>query len=347
MKRTLCKSANLWKGLHLRPFISGTQYRKVHTSSKKVSANRRITSLDPLKITPGDWTDIRNLTRPSFRFGNRLDHRPILEYACFRQRGERLHVPWPESSARGFFYFRRPSTSTAHPAGGSLRFRSVESPEDVRRAFDFSSGFDSSAPTSRGFDIPLDAGGYTVPWSIPLMTLLRVASYSPIKTLLEDEGLISPQLSEDVNHLLQGYKGTFPKNSRVLDDITQPWILNLDLPEVRYTVLAEDKIHYVELELLTTPQTARMYVSKTQGVAMVRFELDDKQTLVLRILKFLVCPDPEVIAANLGQTEGKLLHQHLRVRFRNTGWEPPRIWSADPHRYLSPASVAALAEKYS
>ncbi|KAH6897829.1 hypothetical protein BKA70DRAFT_1437764 [Coprinopsis sp. MPI-PUGE-AT-0042] len=301
---------------------------------------RKVSTLDPLKLTLDDRVDIRGLGAPNLRFAETTKGCTLM-YDRRRERDRLHYIPWP-SSARGFFYFHRPSTPTVHPAAGSLRFRSVESSSHFRSAFD------ASAPPSLGFDIPLDRGGYVVPWSIPLLTLSQTSHYSAIWWRLEADGLVTRRLLEDIKTLLRGYKMSFRKGLRVLEDVTQPWILNLDHDGIRFMVLAKDKIHPLPMRNLSMTQMGRRYVNGKQGVAWVRFELDERRKLVLRVLKYLIPPSSAMLDANLGQQGGELLLQHQRASGLNLpgSWLPPKPWSIDPQQLLSPASIAALTRKY-
>jgi hypothetical protein len=83
------------------------------------------------------------------------------------------------------------------------------------------------------------------------------------------------------------------------------------------------------------------------GVALVRFELDKKRQLVLRVLKYIVPPDPDLVAADFGQVEGELVMRYVRARGADKfAWLKTTTWFGDPERYLSPASIAALEKLY-
>ncbi|KAH6893885.1 hypothetical protein BKA70DRAFT_1570950 [Coprinopsis sp. MPI-PUGE-AT-0042] len=300
---------------------------------------RRISTLDPLKLTPDDWVDLRGFQSPVLQSGQ-ANQGMVMEHLLYEGATRVSHFPWPATSC-GFFDFHRPRIPTAHPAAGSLRFRWMESAADLHRALDFSAGSDTSAPTAWGFDLPSDLGGYNVPWSIPLLKLRQVTYYSRVWSQLEDDGLVTPKTSDGITTLLQGFQGT-----RVLEDIADPWIPNLDLNLSKSVVLAKDRIYHVRLRCPTMTENARKQVNDKQGVALVRFELDDKEQLIVRVLKYLVRPGPDITAAKLSQNEGQPLCHYMRTSGSKLTWLPPKPWSADPQRYLSPASIAVLADKY-
>ncbi|KAH6893879.1 hypothetical protein BKA70DRAFT_1321031 [Coprinopsis sp. MPI-PUGE-AT-0042] len=311
---------------------------------------KRISTLDPPKLAPWDWVDISGLKTARVQIGKtKSKGLPGLPLDYKRCGPSNRRFPWPPS-ARGFFYFHRPQG--LHPAAGSLRFRSVESPAGLLHAFDTDPGSDPALSNARGFDLTVDAGGYTVPWSIPLLGLRRTPLYSRIWNQLHDDGFMTPQLSDKIDSLLQGLpesNGIFEKDRKVIEDINDLLILNLDHSSFKFTVLADDKIYHLVLKNLSVTETGRAHIKEKfkQGVVLAHFELDDKRQLVLRVSKYLVPPDPDLIAANLGQREGELLLHHMRAeRNQPFDWAPPRPWSVDPHRFLSPASVAALASRY-
>ena len=77
------------------------------------------------------------------------------------------------------------------------------------------------------------------------------------------------------------------------------------------------------------------------GRGLVRFELDKEEKLILRLLTILDPPSP---GFSLPLAEGQPL---LCTLFNNRLSEPrARIWSKEPRTLLSPASIAALRERY-
>ncbi|KAH6897855.1 hypothetical protein BKA70DRAFT_1314951 [Coprinopsis sp. MPI-PUGE-AT-0042] len=338
-------------------------FQRYSTSSKAPAApdtndrpvrrvKRRLSTLDPVKLTPHDWVDLGGQKTISVRWGNNTQSLP-LHY----QYNLGCAIPWP-SFAKGFLYFHRPALSStmtkAHPASGSLRLRFAESPSDLTHAF-----------SDQGKDVTVDAGGGT-PWSISFLTLLRMSYYAPVRPQLYSDGFVTSKSAAEIDRLLEGFaikrenhggdgsdssipwrrlNASLGKRMRVLEDVTQPWTLDLDIHGVLFLVLAEDKIYSVFLRDVTMTEPGRRRAAGRQGVALVRFELDGRKRLVLRLLRYIVPPDLGITAQNLGQTEGQLVQQYLR--HCSGQWLPPKTWSADPASMLSPASYAVLAKMYS
>ncbi|KAH6897858.1 hypothetical protein BKA70DRAFT_1314963 [Coprinopsis sp. MPI-PUGE-AT-0042] len=310
---------------------------------------RRLSTLDPAKLMPDDWVDLGGQKTISVWWGATTQS-PRLHYHFNLGRP----MAWP-TFAKGFLYFHRhapSSTREAHPASGSLRLRLAESPSDLTHAF-----------SEEGKDVSVDASGYT-PWSISFLTLWQMPYYTPIRPQLYSDGFVTSKSAAEINRLLKSSEimrmnhvgggidsstmrrrpSSFGKATRVLENVTQPWTLDLDIREVSFLVLAEDTIYSVYLRDVTMTVPGRRKAGGEQGVALVRFELDDQKRLVLRFLRYILPPDSDITAQNLGQTEGQLLQQYLR--HCSGQWLPPKTWSADPASMLSPASCAALAKIY-
>ncbi|KAH6897875.1 hypothetical protein BKA70DRAFT_1314987, partial [Coprinopsis sp. MPI-PUGE-AT-0042] len=327
---TLCYSSP-W----LKPPIPKFTLRRISTNGTKRSFVREISTLDPSKLTLDDWMNLTHLEGPVIRF-RKTGETAQLVYGHARE----PISAWP--STRGFLYFHRPTTSGAlHPAAGSLRFRSVETPAGL------ASAFSDSTSNAQNLDVSVDRGGYTTPWSIPLLTLRLSPYYSAIWNQLQHDGLVTRDSMRQIDELASGCNHKVKKRTQVLEDITQQWIVKLGQQQSRLMVLAEDKIYRVELQNLTMTQDSRKIVGCDQGIASVRFELDNEGRIVLRLMKYLVPPDSRTITNNAGQTEGELIVRHRReYGGHRSGWRTPQAWSADPTSLLSPASVAALMDRY-
>jgi hypothetical protein len=215
--------------------------------------------------------DFSRLQRPHVRMGKtRMSGKKSLELRFQYIKEDR--VPWP-SSAQGFLYFRRPSSPNAHPAAGSLRFRSVKSPDDVQHAF--GNGFSANGAAlncPHAFEVTVDAGGYKVPWAIPLVSLRRVPQYAPIWEQLQLDALITPHLSNEINRIMKHGPQAIRafKCGSVLEDIHPPWILELDTYSSSIIVLAADGIRATTLFNATTPPPARpcLNLNGKQGMWM-------------------------------------------------------------------------------
>ncbi|KAH6897874.1 hypothetical protein BKA70DRAFT_744577 [Coprinopsis sp. MPI-PUGE-AT-0042] len=322
----------------LKPPIPKLTHRGISTTKNATRVVRRISTLDPSKLIPDDWVDFRGYQAPTVRFAQ-TGRAAVLNYAHPMNQN-----PWP-SSARGFLYFHRPHTTGGnHPAAGCLRLRSVDSPDGLDGAFDT-----STCATNVGTkDVLIDRGGCTVPWSLPLLRLRMAPSYSAILAQLQLDGLVAPESLAKLDELALDWKRVLIIETQVLDDITQPWILNLDHQSSRLIVLAEDKIYTTQTRNVTMSEEARTYAAFKQGVASVRFELLPwQERIVLRLLKYLVPPDPRIVSQNLGQTEGELIWHYSLKQGANAHWLPRRTWSVDPSSLFSRASISALADKYS
>jgi hypothetical protein len=201
-------------------------------------------SLDPKRLTPGDWLDLRGRNRPSFGWQD-----PQLSLVISYR-----SIHWP-SHATGFLYFHR-SPSVSHPASGSLRFRLSKSPNDLEKAFG-----------PEGEDL-LDgiAEWSEMPWSIPLLALHH-PWYAPVLHQLRLDGFVTPEGSEALDRMLVGIREATKtlRLSRVLDEVTEPWVLDLDAFRFRLVALAEDGVHYVNMRDLTMTEGGRRKVEGKQG----------------------------------------------------------------------------------
>jgi hypothetical protein len=201
-------------------------------------------TLDPKRLTPGDWLDLRGRKWPSFGWQD-----PQLSVVI----GYRS-THWP-SHATGFLYFHRPP-SASHPAAGSLRFRLSKSPDDLERAFG-----------PEGEDLRDGIAEWSaMPWSIPLLTL-HLQRYAPVLRQLLADGFVTPKGSEALDGMLVGIRESTKtlRLSRVLDEVTEPWVLDLDAFKFRLVALAEDGVHYVNMRDLTMTEGGRRKVEGKQG----------------------------------------------------------------------------------
>ncbi|KAH6897878.1 hypothetical protein BKA70DRAFT_1569697 [Coprinopsis sp. MPI-PUGE-AT-0042] len=319
--------------------------RLLNTKGRISGVTRKVSTLDPSKLTPDDWLDLRGVQNARIHFVQTSEFAP-LSYAGTRQRlqaSPHQRYPWP-SSACGFLYFHSPRTSVGAPLtelAASLRFRTAASPDDLARAFNGG----TSAVDAAHMDVSIDRGGYAVPWSIPLLSLRATPTSSAIWNQLKHDNLVTGETLEKVDKLALQWNRNARK-TQVLYDVAQCWTLNLGQRQNRLIVIAGEKIYTVELFQVTMSHHARPYVEGKQGIASVRFELDNGGRLVLRTLRYLVPPDPSIVADGIGQTEGKLLHRYQRA-WGLDRWSPGQPWSADPSSLLSPVSIDALAQRYS
>ncbi|KAH6897862.1 hypothetical protein BKA70DRAFT_1527779 [Coprinopsis sp. MPI-PUGE-AT-0042] len=307
----------------LRLTLSQQTHRglRAHYSSQSKHVHevqRVISTLDPRKLTPADHITLAGLQRPAVHFGNNPSvARALLDYGCI---GTGVREEWPES-ASGFLYFTRPSSPNVHPAAGSIRFRVTPSKDP--------SSFE------KGYDI---TRGYS-PWHIQLLFLQHGLSQRPIYDYLKHEGLVTARDEEVTQQLL---KCKVRRQTRVLDDICQPFVFELDIVCQKMVILAQDAIYAIRLRDVTVPyKTRRKAHSTSQGTGLVQFELNAEHQLVLRLLKYL--SPASARSTELAQQEGELVMRYLPAA---KGMLDSSVWAVDPYSMLSPSSVDVLARKY-
>ncbi|EJF56127.1 hypothetical protein DICSQDRAFT_175185 [Dichomitus squalens LYAD-421 SS1] len=98
------------------------------------------------------------------------------------------HFKFPPNTA-GFLYYHIPPYSP--PLAGEVRFRVTFSPDP--------------ASFTQGYDLLMD---YGVRWNIPLLYMTDKKEYTGLHTLLLQDGLVTPQLSDIAASAVEGLKKT-------------------------------------------------------------------------------------------------------------------------------------------
>ncbi|TBU54993.1 hypothetical protein BD310DRAFT_826839 [Dichomitus squalens] len=178
-----------------------SQARQLTTGSRELEGDsshpertrqsRRVCTLDPTKLAPSDYVDFRARNNPSVTFvaqsydpSNTLLGRPGTRIIA---RGFR-HFKFPPNTA-GFLYYHIPPYSP--PLAGEVRFRVTFSPDP--------------ASFTQGYDLLMD---YGVRWNIPLLYMTDKKEYTGLHTLLLQDGLVTPQLSDIAASAVEGLKKT-------------------------------------------------------------------------------------------------------------------------------------------
>ncbi|TEB29907.1 hypothetical protein FA13DRAFT_601717 [Coprinellus micaceus] len=213
--------------IHLRLHARATSSSAVETAGSsslgKKKERRFVATLDPGRLRSEDLLNLSGLSQPRICFPCKDAPSSASPYDTARLAyryisGSLSIVPFP-ADTQGFLYFHQSPHS--HPAAGEVRFRVVR-PED------------SSLPTreafSRGSDLTLDHRHNL--WGVHLTVVLR--KYPVIWRKLISDGIIPPSRAAEL-------EGLVPKHlrgrSRVLDSITDPFILGLAMETTKPCVL--------------------------------------------------------------------------------------------------------------
>ncbi|KAJ3534054.1 hypothetical protein NM688_g7193 [Phlebia brevispora] len=203
---------------------------------------RRITTLDPDRLTPSDYLDVSHITklpvhipeqavqlnRTSSKSATYQDRAAYIGYSYSDER----HLPFPEGT-RGFLYYFSPPF--AHPLAGQIRFRITPSSDPAT----FASGYDLKDPLT------------TLPLSWPLRRLMRSKFLRPLANLLLYDALITSELV-----LSESSHTSLPRvwNIATLYAFGQPFYVDFQVGESRFDVLATvDGRHTVERATVKYP----------------------------------------------------------------------------------------------
>jgi hypothetical protein len=140
--------------------------------------------------------------------------------------------PFPEGT-QGFLYYRLPKDG-APPTASELRFRVTPTNDPAS----FAQGSDLLHPNG-------------LPWGIPLLAMVAnlgavpAKKYQPIKALLIDTGLVTPDFLDMCATMVDGTNRNLPqRHSRIIHSLGQPFHINLDAIHFDFYILSRDQLEH-------------------------------------------------------------------------------------------------------
>ncbi|TEB29905.1 hypothetical protein FA13DRAFT_1860914 [Coprinellus micaceus] len=257
--------------LHKRATSSSAVEPAGSSSSGKKYERRFVSTLDPDRLRSEDLINLSGRVLPHvvlpYKEGPSGSSRDITRLWYHRLSKPVTRVPFP-ANTQGFLYFHQSPHS--HPAAGEVRFRVVR-PED------------SSLPPREAFSrLTLDHRHNL--WGVHLTVVLK--KHPVIWRKLINDGIILPTRAAELESCVLKRIGQGRRWSRVLDSITDPFILGLGNPEPRMLVLHHGGIF-----------------QDVPGKALVRFEManfprepgasESIPKVVLRVLEITEPPKAE------------------------------------------------------
>lgn len=172
---------------------------------------RVVKTLNPERLTRGDWIDLANTTGPAVTFagGDKLVQ---LHHGGFVSDGKYLNTPFPPD-ARGFLYYHTPPDLP--PMAGELRFRMTTS--------------DDPSSFLAGSDM---LGVHGNPWNIRIARISATETMTPVRRLLLQEGLIDDHALESVKTIAGAIK-RFHNDDGILYALKQPFTVKYESRDIR------------------------------------------------------------------------------------------------------------------
>nr|VWO95504.1 N/A [Ganoderma boninense] len=280
------------------------------TPPRRQFAKLKISTLDPTKLTPGDYMDLS---------GRALAHATLSahSYSSALSASTHLHpAGWPRWSTfppgtRGFLYYRTP---WGPPLAGELRFRLARTPDRAG----FAAGADLVAPNG-------------VPWSVPLYNMPHTWSYRSLEAQLLADGLV-PQWAFDVLAATPGL-ASHASHASVVSAFGQEFRLQFSRKSLLGSSLlfvgADAVAKYVPRGTLGLGSRSLLYPPFQDSAIMCCFERSTlpehvgKRVVVLRLKRYL---DPSwarlpAITEGTRPREGELMTSLAR--------NVPDIWAVD------------------
>jgi hypothetical protein len=137
--------------------------------------------------------------------------------------------PFPEGT-QGFLYYHLPKDG-APPTASELRFRVTPTNDPAS----FAQGSDLLHPNG-------------LPWGIPLLAMVAnlgavpAKKYQPIKALLIDTGLVTPDFLEMCATMVDGTNRHLHRNSRIIHSLDQPFHIKLDATYLEFYILSRGQL---------------------------------------------------------------------------------------------------------
>ncbi|TFK22305.1 hypothetical protein FA15DRAFT_671686 [Coprinopsis marcescibilis] len=269
------------------------RYRR--QSSYRGTPTRYLTTLDPRRLTPSEYFDISNLTKPSMRIipeGGDLSTMAtvLMRYTDLKGPTRVVCSRFPPNS-KGFFYLYAPQDEKGRilPTA-QLRFRLLDSPEPER----FSEGTDLLQPTGEV-------------WAESLAKLFRYPTYQPLLRVMVQDGSLPKHVYDRVEQLVL-------KRTGGLNRFDEEFFMDFGM--TKKSIGCGDKA----LDIRPRPSVALNGVLKYSGTGVVRLERaspDDYNTLVMRVMEVLTPPNPE---DKYFQKEGELLKWYHPTDAKEVVW---------------------------
>ncbi|KDR82050.1 hypothetical protein GALMADRAFT_240509 [Galerina marginata CBS 339.88] len=285
----------------------------LHDHTSRTSLANLVLSLDPERFTSVGQQPV-DLSQSTWKaaFGSPSSRQVTLSY---RKSPLIIHSP-PDT--RGYLYYKRQGDGKSG-VSGSLRFRVLPA---------------GASAFEQGSDLQTPEG---MPWKIYPYTIVKSPNYSPVASMLLEEGLISQQT---LDHLQSLPTIRFNCRSTVLHQLSEPFVANFQYsPSIVYIITP-----YTMLEWKKFPLYAFAVVSHNskgidfqlpyKGSVRMRFEKSplpehaNTHNVVLRVMDILI--PVEKVSRNprhqiLEPVAGELL---MRQNVRGTRF----LWSVDLDR---------------
>ncbi|TFK39067.1 hypothetical protein BDQ12DRAFT_89890 [Crucibulum laeve] len=249
--------------------ISDTTLETIQYSAKREANVRIITTFDPKKLQPPDFFDISEERYPSFYTREYGNHQPALPITYHSEKGKYQEFP---RDAGGFFYYHRPPGLPE--IAGEIRFRTTGG----RDMFSFEKGKDLLRPPG-------------IPWRIPLLLMAGADAYTPFRTRLLEDGLVSEKTMEICKQIYLG--GKFSRGSTFVFDLSQPFVVDFSKQSSTFWVIGHEKSGLCKLNHIFGDSRSARKVFPYNGAGMVRLERSTlpehagTHTLVMRVLQIV------------------------------------------------------------
>ncbi|KIM37797.1 hypothetical protein M413DRAFT_448302 [Hebeloma cylindrosporum] len=218
------------------------------------------------------------------------------------------HMRFP-AGTNGLFYYHQPPALP--PIAGEVRFRLCDDPSQF----------------AHGKDLEIESG---IPWTIPLINIVRVVNYKGIRDLLLEERFVDRELVADIENMT-GIGAGGQRRGITLCDIDQPFTVKLDRKHFDVHLTTRSCVRMVSFSPFSTG--GEMY-TPFSGRIKARFEIhsqesDSTEALRLRVLETLTPitrnPLPVHLSPRVTVDEPRPGELLLRRKFRGFAepWDSP------------------------
>ncbi|KAJ7165839.1 hypothetical protein C8R46DRAFT_996927 [Mycena filopes] len=243
--------------------------------------SRHFSTLDPARLKPSDYVDLSS-SKYYRAHGDGT-------YCYLSYTTTKIPVPFPPRTS-GFFYYHRPDSLALTASGVRFRLASVE-------------------PTSfpHGRDLLLPDG---LPWEVSVRAISAEHRLAQLKTLLLRDGLITKKQ-------LQQTAALFPPDMdrgdrKVLHRFDQPFSVRFQSANYIHVLYGGER-YQIDMRVFHEQREKRIH--PYAGVALVRFELIEPRSVVLRVVKMVQPPTlqiPDYDGYLPAPVEGELVHRRKK-----------------------------------